>query len=73
MDSANAPQKRLNLLEIGIEFGLIIGIPLVLFIGAGLWADKQLGTVPLFILVGLFAALALSTVMLYKKIKAITQ
>ena len=63
--------KKLNLLEIGLQFGLIIAIPLILFIGIGLTLDKKYDTIPLFILLGLFLALTVSTVMLYKKIKEI--
>lgn len=62
---------KLNLLEIGLQFGLIIAIPLILFIGIGFVLDKKYDTVPLFILLGLFLALVISTFMLYKKIKEI--
>ncbi len=62
---------KTNLLELGIEFGLIIALPLIGLIGLGLWLDKKYGTVPLFILIGLFIALGVSSIMLYKRIQEI--
>ncbi len=60
--------KRFNLLQAGLEFGLIIAIPLILLIGLGLWLDKKYDTIPVFILSGLFLALGISSYMLYKRI-----
>lgn len=62
---------KTNLLELGIEFGLIIALPLIGLIILGLYLDKKYGTVPLFILIGLFVALGISSVMLYKRINQI--
>lgn len=61
----------INLLELGLQFGLIIALPLILFIGIGLYLDKHYQTVPLFIILGLFIALGISTYALYKKINDI--
>ncbi|MFH0820653.1 MAG: AtpZ/AtpI family protein [Candidatus Peregrinibacteria bacterium] len=63
--------QKISLLEIGLEFGMIIAIPLIALIGLGLYLDKKYGTVPLFILIGLFTALGISSIMLYKKINEI--
>ncbi len=60
-----------NLVEIGLQFGIIIALPLILFIGLGFWLDKKYGTVPLFIIIGLFLALAISAYGLYKRIREI--
>lgn len=60
--------KRFNLLEVGLEFGFIIALPLIALIGTGLWLDKKYDTIPVFILIGLFLALGISTYMLYKRI-----
>jgi F0F1-type ATP synthase assembly protein I len=35
---------------------------------AGYWADQQLGTLPIFLLVGLFAGLALGARVIYRLI-----
>ena len=62
---------RINLLEIGLQFGLIIALPLIVLISIGLYLDKTYHTVPLFILIGMFLALGVSTYALYKKINEI--
>jgi F0F1-type ATP synthase assembly protein I len=60
-----------NLLELGIEFGLLIAVPLILLLALGFYLDKTFGTVPLFILIGLFLSICISSYMLYKKINPI--
>lgn len=62
-----------NILELGMQFGLIIAIPLLMLIGLGFYLDKKFGTVPLFILIGLFSALAISSTILYVEIKKINE
>ncbi len=39
------------------EIGLILLVTTLIGIGLGLWTDRQLGTTPLFVLVGLFLGL----------------
>lgn len=63
--------QKISLLEIGIEFGLIIAIPLIAFIAFGFYLDKTFQTVPVFILAGMFLALFISAYILYQKIKQI--
>jgi F0F1-type ATP synthase assembly protein I len=71
-DRTNGKGKwGVNLLELGIEFGVIIAVPLLLLIALGYYLDKTLGTVPLFILLGLFLSIGISSYGLYKKINAI--
>lgn len=60
-----------NVLEIGLQFGVIIAVPLVLLICLGLYLDKTFNTIPLFILLGLFTALGISTYGLYRRISEI--
>lgn len=60
-----------NLLELGIEFGVIIAVPLLILIALGYYLDKTLDTVPLFILLGLLCSIGISSYGLYKKITAI--
>jgi len=62
---------EVNLLELGIEFGVIIAVPLLLLIALGYYLDTTLGTLPLFILLGLFLSIGISSYGLYKKINAI--
>jgi F0F1-type ATP synthase assembly protein I len=49
------------------EIGLSIAIPTTLCALAGRWLDRHFGTSPLFILIGLFAALAISGVLVVRK------
>lgn len=39
------------------EIGLLLLVTTLIGVLAGYWADRQLGSIPLFILVGLFAGL----------------
>ncbi len=41
-----------------IEVGWFVGIAIVLGVLGGLWLDKQLGTAPLFVIIGLILGLA---------------
>ena len=56
------------LFGLGVDFAVIIALPLLVFIYAGRWADSKYGTKYLVVL-GIFLALGLSTYMIYKKIK----
>lgn len=70
----NPPQKNNKksaayylLVELGIEFALIIALPLIAFIYGGKWLDQKYNT-KLFVVAGILLALALSCYMIYKKI-----
>ncbi len=54
--------------SLGVTFGLILSIPLVLLIPLGVFIDKKIGTLPAFILASFFVALAFSSLMLYRVI-----
>jgi uncharacterized membrane protein len=56
------------LFELGIEFAVILALPLLAFIYAGKWADARYGT-KYFVIIGILLALTLSSYMIYKKIK----
>jgi len=49
------------------EIGIAIAIPTVLCALGGRWLDRQYGTSPLFLTVGLFVALAVSGVLVVRK------
>ena len=58
------------LAEMGIEFALILALPLLAFIYAGKWADAKYGT-KYFVIIGILLAIALSSYMIYRKIIAL--
>lgn len=51
------------------EVGFIIALPLAILIFAGHWLDIRLGYKAVFIFVGLIVALAISSFLIYQKIK----
>lgn len=42
----------LRALALAAEIGFVIAVPIVVFSYLGSWADRQLGTEPLFLLIG---------------------
>ncbi len=58
------------LLEVGIEFAIMIGLPLYLLIKLGQWLDQKQGT-EYFVLIGILISLPLSSYMIYKRIKTV--
>ncbi|PIR96222.1 MAG: hypothetical protein COT92_02190 [Candidatus Doudnabacteria bacterium CG10_big_fil_rev_8_21_14_0_10_42_18] len=58
------------LMELGIEFAVMIGFPLYLFIKLGQWADKKQDS-GYFVLIGILLALTLSSYMIYKRVKTV--
>lgn len=55
--------------EAGIEFAVMIGLPLYLFILLGKWLDQKYHKSYL-VIICIFAAIALSSFMIYKKINS---
>lgn len=51
------------------QLGYVIALPIVIFGFGGAYADKYLGTSPLFILTGIVVAITITSVGLYYKIK----
>ena len=60
-----------QLMEIGIDFAAYLAVPLLAFIFAGKWLDARYHKHQVFVIIGLFLALALSWYLIFKKIKAI--
>lgn len=58
------------LLELGIEFAVMIGLPLYLLILAGKWADNRFHT-HFFVLIAIFLALGFSSYLIYKRINQV--
>ena len=50
------------------EIGIVLLVTVLVGVLAGYWADQQLGTLPIFLLVGLFAGLALGARVIYRLI-----
>lgn len=58
-------------LRLAWDFGWIIAIPAVALGFGGAYLDKYLGTSPLFLLLGLGCAIAISSIGLYRKLRDI--
>jgi uncharacterized membrane protein len=69
-NKTNKNALYLMLFETGLEFALIIAIPLILLIYAGKWADSKLRT-HFFVVIGILLAISCSSYLIYKKIKEI--
>lgn len=50
------------------EIGMVLLVTTLLGVGAGYWADQQLGTLPVFVLVGFFAGAGTGAVGIYRLI-----
>jgi len=50
------------------EIGLLLLVTTLVGIAAGYWLDQQLGTLPVFVLVGFFAGAGIGTVGIYRLI-----
>ena len=59
-----------RLIDFGLEFAVYIALPLIIFIYLGKWADAKLHT-KFLVIIGILLALASSSYLVYKKIKAI--
>jgi len=61
----------LSTLSLAWELGYTIAIPIVVLGFGGAYADKKLGTTPLFILIGIAFAMILTGFGIYRKVKKI--
>ncbi len=61
--------KQFHALGIALEMGYLIALPLVGFALAGVFLDTALNTKPLILLLGMVLAIAISTVLVYRKTK----
>ncbi len=55
------------------ELGYVIALPLVVFGISGRWLDRRYDTSPLFLLVGILAAIVISGIWVFKKIAALSR
>ncbi len=53
-----------------VDTGLRVALPILVLCYIGIRLDKHSHTSPLFTLIGLFSALAISTLLIYKQIKS---
>ena len=68
---AQKAEMWFQLMGIGIDFAAYLAVPLLAFVYAGKWLDVKYHRHDLFVIIGLFLALALSWYLIFKKIKAI--
>lgn len=61
----------LSMYSVAIDFALMIGVPLALFVYLGRWADRRFNTKYL-VLIGILLALATSSVAIYSHIKKLS-
>ncbi len=62
-------KQFLSVLSLVGQLGFIIGLPAAAFGFGGAWLDRELGTSPLFILLGLGLAITSSAIWVYRFVK----
>lgn len=62
--------KLLYTTGVALQLGFSIAIPLVVFILLGLWVDKRLGTLPLFVILGVILSLVVTVYEMWQIIKS---
>lgn len=67
----NSVPQKVNLLLVGMEFGTMIAVPMLVLGGGGFYLDNRFDTEPLFILIGVGLSILASSVLLYRRIKEI--
>lgn len=70
-DTTPLEPQLLSMMSFMGEVGLIVSLPLVLFVPLAVKLDKAFGTVPLFIGVSLVGSLLISVMLLKRKLKSI--
>ncbi|KKQ70433.1 MAG: hypothetical protein UT33_C0015G0040 [Candidatus Peregrinibacteria bacterium GW2011_GWC2_39_14] len=73
-ETKNQEKKKSNVfasLSLAWELGYTIALPIAILGFGGAYADKRLGTVPLFILIGIALAIIISGIGIYRKVKNI--
>lgn len=71
--SPKKPQKTFNyflLFELGLEFAVMIAVPLIAFVYAGKWLDQKFHT-KFIVVIGILSAIALSSYLISKKTKEV--
>lgn len=59
-------------LDVAYQLGYLIALPIVILGFGGAYADKQFGTSPIFLLIGIVLSFIITTVGAFRKIKDIT-
>lgn len=62
--------KALIATGVAMQLGFSIALPLVFFIGVGIWLDKRYGLMPLFTITGVLLSLVVSVLEIYQVIKS---
>ena len=63
--------KTLVTVGVAMQLGFSIAMPLVLFIGLGIWVDKKFGTLPLFTISGVVLSMVTSIIEIRQVIKSV--
>lgn len=73
MSTENDQEKTevISLVGFALELGYSIALPLVICTLVGKYIDNQLGTSPLFLLIGMVCAAVVSVFFVYRKVKYI--
>lgn len=62
--------NKYELISLAFQLGFIIAIPVALFGFLGKWLDTRLNTEPLLTLIGIFTAIAFTSIWIYRKFKS---
>lgn len=60
-------------LQIATHLAYMVVLPIFVFGGLGLWLDRQLGTLPQYLLIGIGVAFVVTTLWLVKRLKNIIE
>jgi F0F1-type ATP synthase assembly protein I len=60
-------------LQIASQLAYMVMIPLVIFGGLGLLADRQFGTLPFYLLIGIAVSFIITILWIYKHFRQISQ
>jgi len=63
------PTTRAELIAFAFDVGLAIAVPLVIFALGGRFIDREYGTTPLFLIIGLLLSLVSTGIIIWKKTK----
>lgn len=73
MEKVGKKQSPYSFVGLAIELGFFISFTVLLFILGGFWLDKKLNTLPLFLLLGSFASIAVVMFEVYKILKLLSK
>ncbi len=61
-----------ELVSFATEIGYTVAVPLIILLVAGRVIDKNFGTAPLFLIIGLLLSIISTGIIIYKKVKKFT-